>query len=68
MKILQKQNARADIRRYVQTRMKMINTISLSFILRLLQLHPDLLSDMIEQSSDEQRQELTRILNSKTIN
>lgn len=68
MKILQKQNARADIRRYVQNQKKMINPFSLSFIRRLLQIHPDLISDLIEQSSDEQRQELTRILNSKTIN
>lgn len=68
MKILQKQNARADIRRYVQNQRKMINPFSLSFIRRLLQIHPDLISDLIEQSSDEQRQELTRILNSKTIN
>jgi hypothetical protein len=35
---------------------------------RLLQHHPELLSDIIEQSNDEQRRELTRIVNSKTIN
>ena len=66
---LQRQNAREDIRRYVfNISSSSSKEIFFLFIKRLLQLHPDLLSDIIEQSNVEQRQEFSRIINSKTTN
>jgi hypothetical protein len=56
---LQKQNAREDIRRYVGNffRNKKKEFMFFLFIERLLQIHPDLLSDIIERSNDERRRE-----------